>query len=361
MRELFSGPPDLRGRPRQDRMLSSVMAAVVGYENALTAVDRMLRAKVPGEVDLVDEDLRLVIAEVRVEAEDVVSLRLSSPDGEALPRWQPGCHVDVTLPSGKRRQYSLNGDVRDRYGYRIAVRRIDGGLGGSVEMHTLTEGTPIRVSRPRNAFALINLEKYLFLAGGIGITPILPMVRAAERIGADWKLVYTGRSRSSMPFLRELLDINESKVDIRADDEVGMSTGRELLEHSAPGTHVYCCGPIPMIDAVRAEIRETGRNPLHYERFSPAPVLNGKPFEVQLARSGRTIQVGAEQTVLDAVLPEVPAQQYSCKQGFCRTCKVRVLAGEVDHRDGSLTARERETEMTLCVSRAAGDRLVLDI
>ncbi|RJQ68134.1 oxidoreductase [Pseudonocardiaceae bacterium YIM PH 21723] len=298
----------------------------------------------------------LVVREVRAEAEDVVSLTLAAQNGAELPAWDPGCHLDVLLPSGLKRQYSLNGDPADRHSYRISVRRLPDGGGGSVQMHQLRTGHAVTVSHPRNAFPFIGRDRYLFLAGGIGITPILPMVRAAQRIGAGWQLIYTGRSRESMPFARELLELGGDRVFIRPDEEFGFPTGEELIGDTDPGTHIYLCGPPPMIDTVR----RAAQGPLHYERFSPPPVVNGTPFEVELARTGVVVEVGAEESALTAILREVPTAGYSCRQGFCGACRIPVLGGTFERNDHAMSRDGADRSMTVCVSRAEG-RVVLDI
>ncbi|MEV6227590.1 PDR/VanB family oxidoreductase [Saccharopolyspora shandongensis] len=305
----------------------------------------------------VDRDIPLLVSEVRAEAEEVISLRLTSPEGAPLPTWQPGAHLDVVLPSGRKRQYSLCGDPGERGHYRIAVRRLADGDGGSREIHDeLRSGSRIIARGPRNAFPFITAPSYLFIAGGIGITPILPMVRTAAARGANWRLVYTGRSRESMPFLGELAALDPARVWIRPDTEFGIpASGAELLEHSPPDAAVYCCGPIPMITGVRVDLPGSGADSLHWERFSAPPIVDGRPFTVELARTGETVEVPADRSALDVigeVLPQVP---YSCRQGFCGTCHVRVLAGEVDHR-----GRAEDDRMAICTSRATG-RVVLDL
>ncbi len=301
-------------------------------------------------------DLHLLVEEVHAEAVDVVSFTLRRAYGGPLPRWRPGAHLDVFLPSGAQRQYSLCGDPGDRFRYRIAVRRIADGGGGSIEMHrALRTGDPLRVRGPRNAFTFVDAPSYLFIAGGIGITPILPMVRAA---GDRGRLVYLGRSRATMPFLGEL----PGDADIRPDDEFGVPDIAGLLERAEPGAAVYVCGPPPVLAAARRAmfaVNPTGS--LHTERFSAAPVVDGREFDLTLARTGRTIRVGAEETALTAIRRVVPDAVYSCRQGFCGTCRTGVLAGEVDHRDHRLSDAERGGHMLTCVSRAAGDALVIDL
>ncbi|MFZ3469842.1 PDR/VanB family oxidoreductase [Streptomyces sp. 4.24] len=289
-------------------------------------------------------------------AQGVLSLVLESPE---LPPWAPGAHVDVALPSGLVRQYSLCGDPAVQGRYTIAVRLVEDGRGGSREAHAqLVEGAELSVRPPRNRFPLEPSPSYAFVAGGIGITPILPMLRAATAAGADWTLLYGGRSRASMPFLAELGAYGD-RVTILPEDEAGLPD-LAPLSGSPEGTLVYCCGPAPLMEAVRAAA--PAGVPVHLERFSPAAGAgDAKPFTVELHRSGRTIEVAAAESTLAAVRRELPDTPYSCEQGFCGTCQHRVLSGEVDHRDALLTDGEREDSMLLCVSRAASDRLVLDL
>lgn len=308
-------------------------------------------------------EMSLAVESVTVEADDVVSLTLTAPNGESLPTWRPGSHLDVFLPSGKQRQYSLCGNPRDRYRYRIAVRRIADGGGGSLEVHErLAVGDRLRVAGPRNAFTFVAAPSYLFVAGGIGITPILPMVAAAARSGAHWELVYLGRSRATMPFLTELSLLPGGTVDIRPDDECGQPDLAQVLGRAEAGAAMYVCGPPPVLEAAQRiafTVNPTGS--LHTERFSAAPVVDGREFEITLARSGITTRVGADETALTAIARELPGVVYSCRQGFCGTCKVAVHAGAIDHRDRILPDTERADHMLTCVSRAAGASLVLDL
>ncbi len=300
-------------------------------------------------------DLDVLVESVRGEARDVVSLTLIRPGGAPLPSWRPGSHVDVFLPSGQQRQYSLCGNPRDRFRYRIAVRRIADGDGGSREMHTLRPGDRLRLRGPRNAFTFVETApSYLFVAAGIGITPILPMAHAA---GSRGRLVYLGRSRESMPFLDELPE----GAEVRTDDEHGIPDIAAILAEAEPGAAVYVCGPPPVLDTAQRRLFEL--NPsgsLHTERFSPLPVRDGREFDVTLARSGRTVRVGAQETTLAAIQRVKPDAAYSCRQGFCGTCKSGVLSGAVDHRDRLLSDADRADHMLVCVSRCDGP-LVLDL
>ncbi|MGW7333628.1 PDR/VanB family oxidoreductase [Streptomyces sp. NPDC054840] len=300
--------------------------------------------------------LRALIVSRTEPARGVLHLTLESPD---LPAWTPGAHVDVTLPSGLVRQYSLCGDPADDGRYAIAIRLVEDGRGGSREAHArLVEGAELELRPPRNRFELLPAASYVFVAGGIGITPILPMLRAATAAGADWTLLYGGRTRASMPFLADLAPYGD-RVSVLAEDETGLPE-LAAVSAAAPGTLVYCCGPEPLMRAVMAAAADPAA--VHLERFAPEGEAGpGRPFTVELRRSGRTVEVAADESTLAAVRRELPDTPYSCERGFCGTCQHRVLAGGVDHRDELLTDQEREDSMLLCVSRAKGDRLVLDL
>ncbi|PYC76839.1 oxidoreductase [Streptomyces tateyamensis] len=327
--------------------------------------------------------LTLVVTAHRPVAEEVVELHLADPAGAPLPAWQPGAHLRLTLPSGRQRHYSLCGDPADRFGYRIAVRRITGGGGGSVEIHDeLHLGARLTARRPRNGFAFCGEAQVLLVAGGIGITPLLPMAREAQRRGLDWHLVHAGRSRASMPFTEELTALAATgvppaggggRVTLLAG---GVPTGAELLARAVAGGAVYCCGPAPMLAAVQEALdaldgppasgrQAPRRRPtaLHFERFGAAPIADGRPFTLQLGPGGRTLPVPADRSALDVLREADPDQPYSCHQGFCGTCKVQLLAGTPEHRDRRLTAEERAAGALLpCVSRAAeGETLVLEV
>ncbi|MET8830989.1 PDR/VanB family oxidoreductase [Streptomyces sp. NPDC004610] len=300
--------------------------------------------------------LRLRLTARETVAEGVVRLRLEGR-GE-LPRWEPGAHLDLMLPSGLVRQYSLCGDPADTSAYTVAARLVADGRGGSWEVHEgLAPGTEVEVRGPRNRFPLVaGAAEYVFVAGGIGITPLLPMVRALPE-GTRWRLLYCGRSRASMPFLAEVERLGPDRVTVVAGDESGRPDLDALAAGAGDGAVVYCCGPEGLMAAV-AE-RFPG---VRLERFAPrASAGEGAAFTVELRRSGRTVEVPAGTTALAAVRAALPDLPYSCEQGFCGTCQQRVLAGEVDHRDELLTDGERDGSMLLCVSRARGERLALDL
>ncbi|RDD90263.1 PDR/VanB family oxidoreductase [Streptomyces parvulus] len=303
--------------------------------------------------------LTLLVTSREVVADGVVLLRL---EGHDLPRWEPGAHLDLVLPSGLVRQYSLCGDPEDTSSYTVATRLAEDGRGGSREVHEqVQEGTELEVRGPRNRFPLVGAPAYAFVVGGIGITPVLPMLRALPE-DAEWRLLYGGRTRASMPFLEEIgkLDGDGGRVTVVAEDEDGRPGIDAFLTGLPEGTAVYCCGPEGLTAAVEESL--PAGTALHLERFAPRTTAGGDgEFEVELHRSGRTLTVPGESSVLAAVRAELPGTPYSCEQGWCGTCQQKVLEGEIDHRDELLTDSERGDSMLICVSRARGTRLVLDM
>ncbi|MEV6884391.1 PDR/VanB family oxidoreductase [Streptomyces sp. NPDC051135] len=300
----------------------------------------------------------LVTAHERL-ADGVVLLRLEGTD---LPRWEPGAHLDLVLPSGLVRQYSLCGDPEDTSSYTVAARLVEDGRGGSRELHEqVQEGTELEVRGPRNRFPLVQAPAYAFVAGGIGITPVLPMLRALPE-GTEWRLLYGGRTRASMPFLEEIekLDPDGGHVTVVPEDEDGLPDVGAFLADLPEGAAVYCCGPEGLMTAVAERLPDGAA--LHLERFAPRTTADGDgEFEVELHRSGRTLTVSGDSSVLAAVRAELPNTPYSCEQGWCGTCQQKVLEGEIDHRDDLLTDSERGDSMLICVSRCRGTRLVLDM
>ncbi|MFG3283758.1 PDR/VanB family oxidoreductase [Streptomyces sp. NPDC048111] len=302
---------------------------------------------------------RLTVTARTEPAEGVVALRLAALDGAELPAWEPGAHLDLVLPSGLVRQYSLCGDPADRTSYTVATRLIEDGRGGSREVHEqLKESAELSVRGPRNRFPLVASASYVFVAGGIGITPVLPMIRTVEAAGVPWRLLYGGRSRATMPFLDEVERFGE-RVTVVAEDESGLPDLAAYLANSPGDAAVYCCGPEPLMRAVTAALGP--ERTAHLERFAPGAAGVGAGFEVELRRSGRTLAVPADRSLLSVLRAQVPGVPYSCEQGFCGTCQQRVLEGEIDHRDELLTDAERDGSMLICVSRCLGKKLVLDL
>jgi ferredoxin-NADP reductase len=303
-----------------------------------------------------------------VESDGVMGVVLASADGSELPTWEAGAHVDLVLGSGLVRQYSLAGDPHDRRAYRLGVLREASGRGGSEYVHcTMRPGDRVTLHGPKNHFRLEPSDRYLFVAGGVGITPILPMVREAERAGADWSLVYGGRSAASMAFTDELSAYGD-KVQLWPQDTHGLLDLQALLGRPRDDTLVYSCGPEPLLAAVENHCAHWPAGALHTERFTaPAQptrdLADESSVEVVLATSGRTVFVPANRPILDVLLDEGVEILSDCRDGICGTCETKVLEGEVDHRDYVLTEAEKaaNTCMMVCVSRACGAKLVLDL
>jgi ferredoxin-NADP reductase len=307
-------------------------------------------------------ELDVLIDRKQTVADGVVLLTLRHPDGDPLPAWEPGAHMDLVLSPGLVRQYSLCGDPADRSVLRLAVLREPDGRGGSHYVHDrLRPGDPVLIRGPRNNFPLVDARRYLFIAGGIGITPILPMLAAAEQRQADWRLVYGGRTRASMAFRDELCRDYGDRVSIRPQDETGLLDLDSLLSEPEPGTAIYCCGPEPLLAAVE---QRCAPGTLHVERFTPKPDTGPSvSFEVELAQSGRTLVVPEGKSILEVVEDAGLTVLSSCREGTCGTCETGVLAGTPDHRDSLLTEEEKAAgdTMMICVSRSCGARLVLEL
>lgn len=314
-----------------------------------------------------DGFIAVEVADIAQESESVLSLRIVRPGGLALPHWSPGSHIDVLLPNGLLRQYSLCSEPGDAH-WRLGVLREPSGRGGSAYIHDqLRPGAQLRIRGPRNNFALNPAPEYLFIAGGIGITPILPMLRAAESSGTPWRLLFLGRSRSSMAFTGELSRYGD-KVQMHADDESGLYPLGELLGDPAAAFHAYVCGPGPLLDYI-ATLTSRWQDPsrFRFERFvadpaASAPAPGDHEFTVQTT-GGLEVQVPAGTSILCALEGLGVQVLNSCREGICGTCETPVLAGEIDHRDSLLSEEEQAAgdTMMICVSRCKGGRLVLDI
>ncbi|MYS82797.1 PDR/VanB family oxidoreductase [Embleya scabrispora] len=309
--------------------------------------------------------MQLLVRQVRWEAAGVVSLILVDPIGKDLPGWRPGAHIDLTVGDGAVRQYSLCGDPDDRKSYRIGVLREADGRGGSRFIHDrLRVGALIDVAGPRNHFPFDPPSRIRFVAGGIGITPLIPMIREAEARGLDWRLTYGGRSRVSMAFLDEL---DPSRVHVHPADEAGPIDLDTALGDPRQDTAIYTCGPAPLLDALEERASSWPQGALHLERFSAppaaAPVAGDVPFEVVAKRSGVTVTVPADGTILKALEDAGVSTLSSCSEGICGACETLVVDGKPDHRDHVLGEEEKASGeyIMICVSRACTRRIVLDI
>ncbi|WP_409491184.1 PDR/VanB family oxidoreductase [Amycolatopsis sp. cmx-11-12] len=299
---------------------------------------------------------RTILDHVEPVAEGTVSLVLRGAEGPLAP-WEPGAHVDLALPNWLTRQYSLCGDPADHGSYRVAVRYDRLSRGGSEYVHLfLRTGRPLEVSVPRNNFRLLPAPEYLFVAGGIGITPLKPMLAAAVEAGASATLVYVGRSMAAMPFASDLQATYGDRVRVYATEEHGRPDFAALAAGLGPQALVYCCGPASMLDAAEAAFPVQG---LHLERFQPVvkEFAPNKPFEAHCVRSGRTVPVAAEESLLDALNHAGYPIPSGCREGVCGSCEISVVGGEPEHRDDIGAPPGR---MYCCVSRAPS-RLDLDL
>jgi ferredoxin-NADP reductase len=312
----------------------------------------------------------LIVRHRNIPAEGVVVLDLGHPENEDLPRWEPGAHIDLILDDGLTRQYSLCGDPHDSSLWRIGVLLDPNSRGGSRYVHdNLNEGATVRVRGPRNHFPLVDAPRYRFIAGGIGITPILAMLEAVQRAGGDWTLLYGGRTGASMAFAEDLANRYPERVTVWPQDERGLLDLESLFKEPEDNTLVYCCGPEALLSAVEQHSTHWPAGILHIERFAAkAPTAEEAAealdqFEVVCQRSGSNFEITSDQSILE-VLEEggIPILG-SCYEGVCGTCEARVLEGTPDHRDSVLTDAEKAAceVMLICVSRSRTERLVLDL
>ncbi|HKI63548.1 MAG TPA: PDR/VanB family oxidoreductase [Burkholderiales bacterium] len=310
--------------------------------------------------------LRLRVKAVSWEAPSILSYELRPVDGGELPAFTAGAHIDLTLPNGLVRSYSLVNPQSERHRYVIAVQKDRASRGGSKWLHeNVRVGDILAVNGPRNNFALdLNAENSVFIAGGIGITPILCMIEQLRTTGREWRLLYCSRTRDETPFL-DLLE-KESRVQLNFDHE----PGGKILDIAAvvkatPGrAHLYCCGPVPMLAAFEEATKKLPRERVHIEYFAAKepPAVEGG-FKVVLAKSGRELLVPPGKTILETLRDIGLDVPHSCTEGVCGTCETRVLEGVPDHRDVTLTEAERASNKTImiCCSGAKSEKLVLDL
>lgn len=316
-------------------------------------------------------DLVVRVVRKRTEARDICSFELARPDGAPLPAFSAGSHIDVHVPGGPVRQYSLCNDDGEHHRYRIAVLRDAASRGGSAGMHdAVKEGDALTISEPRNHFPLVPARRTVLLAGGIGVTPLLCMAQRLQAIGADFALHYCTRSADRTAFRDEILASPfAARVHFHHDD----GPDEQLLDLPAafgahdPGTHVYVCGPAGFIQYATQVAHGMGwaESQVHVEFFANAAQASGedRAFDVKIASSGQLIRVEPGQTVVQALAAQGVEVLTSCEQGVCGTCITRVLDGQCDHRDLYFTDEEkaRNDQFTPCCSRAKGSILVLDL
>ena len=299
-------------------------------------------------------------------APGILQLDFEPEDGREIPPYEPGAHIDLHLPDGTLRQYSLCGDPAERGTYSIAVRDVKGGRASRfIHRGELRPGVTVTLGLPRNNFTFDPAPNYLFIAGGIGITPLLPMMRAATRAGARWTLLLCAPRSADAPFIREARALG-GEVSVHASTEGTRLDVAARLKDIPPETLLYCCGPETLMLAVEEATAHWPENSVRFEWFTPRSRPEGEAggsFEVECARTGITLTVPPDRSVLqvlnDAGL-DIPC---SCEQGICGTCEVPILEGEAEHRDSILSNAERaaNTIMMSCVSRAKSARLVLDL
>lgn len=304
------------------------------------------------------------------ETPSIKTFELVDPEGLDLPIFTAGSHVDVTLPDGQLRQYSLCSAPIERHRYLLGVLRETNGRGGSRQMHDrVAVGELLQVSMPRNNFPLeASASRHLLIAGGIGITPLLAMVHSLQVLRADFELHYCTRDAAQTAFLALLgSDGVASRVRLHHDDGVpgrGLHVAA-LLTTVTPGTHVYCCGPAGLMAAVKAASAHWPTGQIHFEHFA-APVASvlvgaGAVFEVEIASTGAVYPIPPDRSILSVLLSEGVPIDSSCEAGVCGACTTRYLSGEPDHHDFVLSDAEQREHVMVCVSRSKSARLVLDL
>lgn len=315
-----------------------------------------------------DTQMPLRITRVYDAAEGIRSFELTQPDGSELPQFTAGSHVKVQAPNGALRKYSLCNDPAERHRYVITVKRDDRGQGGSISMHDdAREGDILPTSLPDNAFPLVeNAKSYLFIAGGIGITPILSMIRSfGELSPAPWKLYYLTRSPETTAFLEELSSPELRKNARIHHDHGDLAKAFDLwpVLEKANTAHIYCCGPRPLMESVRDMSGHWSPGNVHFESFNEGGGVkpDDRPFKVRLAKSDREFEVPVGKSILTTLREHGCNSASSCESGTCGTCRTGLLSGEADHRDMVLMPEEMSTQIMICVSRAKSPELVLDL
>jgi len=301
-------------------------------------------------------------------ADGIEFFELKKPDGGELMPFLPGAHISLRVPNGELRKYSLLNDAEERDRYCIAVKREEGGRGGSISLIDEAKlGDEIMVSAPRNDFELVSAPQYVFIAGGIGITPILSMIRWIRGAGtAKFKLYYLTRSPETTAFLDELKAPELRGMVTIHHDNGDPSKAFDLWPVvEKPGmAHLYCCGPRGLMEAVRDMTGHWSSAKVHFEDFTPPGAMNKPddvPFTVRLAKTGATYDVPVGKTILEVLRANGHDMSFSCESGSCGCCKTKLVSGDVDHRDLVLSDHEKSNNIMVCVSRAMGGEIVLDL
>jgi len=311
-------------------------------------------------------NLSVKIAAVSDAAAGIRQFELRLPDGGELPEFTPGSHISVRVPNGLIRKYSLSNDPSERDRYVIAVLRESGGRGGSMSfVDEAKEGDTLEISAPRNDFPLVKSPAgYTFIAGGIGITPIMSMIHELKSTGGSkFKLYYLTRTKEQTAFREELSGPQFRGQVVMHHDGGNLDNAYDLwpaLEE--PKGHLYCCGPRGLMESVRDMAGHWNASNVHFEAFvePEKQTANDRPFKVKLAQSGEVVEVPVGTTILEAIRAVGHDAPSSCESGTCGTCKTKLIAGEPDHRDLVLAERERSSNIMICVSRAKSDELVID-
>lgn len=311
------------------------------------------------------DDLKMKVADRRQLTEHICEFTLAPVDGETLPAFTAGAHITVETPSGAMRRYSLVNDGSAPEVYKIAVKREIDGRGGSVSMHDeAVEGTELRVEVPENTFELTEAKEYLLIAGGIGVTPIYAMAQHLLRQDKPFKVIYCTRSAEDTAYLQDMQDALGDKLTMHHDagdpDQV-----YDFWDHfeDPKNMKVYCCGPQPLLDEIEAISGHWPEGRVIFEDFKPVEVVRAddKPFDVKLEKSGTTVRVPDDKSILEALRESGVTTVSSCESGTCGTCKTRLISGDVDHRDMVLMDEEKDRFIMICVSRAKEGELVLDL
>lgn len=319
-------------------------------------------------MEVIAGSLEVVVRQMRLEADGVISVTLERDDSEDLPSWEPGAHIDLVLPTGLIRQYSLCGSLNDSSRWIIAILRETESKGGSQYIHEqLRPGDHLETLGPRNHFPLVQADHYLLIAGGIGVTPLIPMVNKLNEDGADWQLLYGGRRRVSMAFLKPLAALGD-RVVISPEDENGLLDLQVAIESTPETTEIYCCGPNALITAVETQCSRSSRNKAHVERFSAAldriePTDSSAeiPFDVVIESSGQRITVPPNRSIVDVLQENHVFVVTSCTEGYCGVCETEVISGIPDHRDELPEELRSDQRMRVCISRSKTPELVLKL